>query len=84
MLLHGNRKMSAIGPKRTSACALHKVRWRTPLWWFTGAADPSNRKITLAIYDHGITIPISLPRKWSRNSQHREFGVGLLDERTGQ
>jgi len=42
-----------------------EVRWRAPLWWFTGAADPSNQKMTLAIYDHGITIPVSLPKKWS-------------------
>jgi hypothetical protein len=37
---------------------------RAPLWWFVGAADPVNRRIILGIYDHGITIPISLPKKW--------------------
>ena len=40
-------------------------RLRAPLWWFVGAADPVNRRITLVIYDHGITIPVSLPRKWT-------------------
>lgn len=37
-------------------------------WWMTGAVDRVNRKLTLAVYDQGISIPLSLPR-WSRLDQ---------------
>jgi hypothetical protein len=35
-------------------------------WWISGAANSSNRSITVSIFDQGITIPVSLPAKWSR------------------
>lgn len=35
-----------------------------PFWWLSGAADKDAKKLTLAIYDQGITIPVSLPNKW--------------------
>jgi hypothetical protein len=35
-----------------------------PFWWLSGAADREAKKLTLAIYDQGITIPVSLPNKW--------------------
>jgi hypothetical protein len=35
-----------------------------PNWWFTGAADSNTRKMILGIYDQGITIPVSLPRRF--------------------
>ncbi len=38
---------------------------RVPFWWFVGAADPIRSRVTLVIYDQGITIPASLPLKWS-------------------
>ncbi len=40
-------------------------RLHVPFWWFVGAADPEQRRVTLVIYDQGVTIPVSLPRKWS-------------------
>ncbi len=38
---------------------------RVPFWWFVGAADPKQSRITMIIYDQGITIPASLPLRWS-------------------
>jgi hypothetical protein len=35
-----------------------------PFWWLSGAADRAARKLTLAIYDQGITVPVSLPNVW--------------------
>jgi hypothetical protein len=35
-----------------------------PNWWFTGAAHKDHRWLILAIYDQGITIPVSLPRRF--------------------
>jgi hypothetical protein len=37
-------------------------------WWLLGVADPAARKITIVLYDQGITIPASLPRSfvWDR------------------
>lgn len=33
-------------------------------WWLTGAADRTTRRLTLSLYDQGITIPVSLPNTW--------------------
>jgi hypothetical protein len=38
-----------------------------PNWWFTGAAHTANRWLLLAVYDQGITIPVSLPRRFGRD-----------------
>ncbi len=35
------------------------------LWWLSGSADAQSRTITLSIYDQGVTIPVTLPNKWS-------------------
>jgi hypothetical protein len=35
-----------------------------PNWWFTGAADRDKRWLLLGIYDQGVTIPITLPRRF--------------------
>jgi hypothetical protein len=35
-----------------------------PNWWFTGASNEQHRFVTLAVYDQGITIPVSLPRRF--------------------
>jgi hypothetical protein len=35
-----------------------------PLWWVSGSADPTTKKLTLAIYDQGQTIPVTLPKTW--------------------
>jgi len=34
-------------------------------WWMTGSVEPSNKRFTVVIYDHGVSIPVSLPR-WQR------------------
>jgi hypothetical protein len=47
-------------------------RTTAPFWWFTGAADPAGR-VTLAIYDHGITIPQALPLKWDGSHLVNQF-----------
>jgi hypothetical protein len=39
-------------------------------WWMTGSVEPSNKKFTVAIYDQGISIPVSLPR-WTRFAEFR-------------
>ena len=35
-----------------------------PNWWFTGAAHEDKRWLILGVYDQGITIPVSLPRRF--------------------
>jgi hypothetical protein len=35
-----------------------------PNWWFMGAADREKKWLILAVYDQGITIPVSLPRRF--------------------
>src|SRR5205814_320947 len=35
-----------------------------PNWWFTGAAHKADRSLVLAVYDQGITIPVTLPRRF--------------------
>lgn len=39
-------------------------------WWMTGAVEPSKKRFTIAIYDHGISIPVSLPR-WTKYNEFR-------------
>jgi hypothetical protein len=39
-------------------------RISVPRWWFTGAVDQAAGRVTLAIYDQGISIPSALPLKW--------------------
>lgn len=34
-------------------------------WWMAGSIEPSKKRFTIAIYDHGVSIPVSLPR-WKR------------------
>lgn len=44
-----------------------------PRWWFTGAFDQTANRVTLAIYDQGVTIPSALPLKWDLNVLQRSF-----------
>lgn len=37
-----------------------------PRWWFTGALDPAANRVTLGIFDQGISIPMALPLKWEK------------------
>jgi hypothetical protein len=39
-------------------------------WWMTGAVEPSKKRFTIAIYDHGVSIPVSLPR-WTHFADFR-------------
>lgn len=39
-------------------------------WWMAGAVEPSKKRFTIAIYDHGISIPVSLPR-WTKYDEFR-------------
>ncbi len=52
------------------------VRWAYPqfgtyafeplrCWWMTGAVDAPNRRLTVALYDQGVSIPATLP-KWDQ------------------
>jgi len=41
------------------------LRLIPPLWWLSGSADRSSKKLTLSIYDQGMTIPFTLPTHWS-------------------
>jgi hypothetical protein len=44
-----------------------------PLWWFTGAVDQATGRVTLGIYDQGISIPRALPLKWDVNLLAQRF-----------
>jgi hypothetical protein len=44
-----------------------------PNWWFTGAADRNNRWLILAVYDQGVTIPVTLPRRFGLESVKAAF-----------
>ncbi len=39
-------------------------------WWMAGAVEPGKKRFTIAIYDHGISIPVSLPR-WTKFDEFR-------------
>jgi hypothetical protein len=39
-------------------------------WWMAGAVEPGKKRFTIAIYDHGISIPVSLPR-WTKYDEFR-------------
>jgi hypothetical protein len=41
-------------------------------WWMTGAVEPSKKRFTIAIYDHGVSIPVSLPR-WTPSTTARRY-----------
>jgi hypothetical protein len=55
-----------------------KIR-HVPNWWFTGAAHQDDRSLILAVYDQGITIPVSLPRRFGMErvvaAFQRSFGL---------
>ncbi|MDE2363298.1 MAG: hypothetical protein KGM42_11520 [Hyphomicrobiales bacterium] len=38
-----------------------------PRWWMTGAIDRTNRIVTVAVFDQGVSIPVRLPssKYWS-------------------
>jgi hypothetical protein len=42
-------------------------------WWLTGAADRESRRLTLSLYDQGVTIPVSLPTTIGRENIVRAF-----------
>jgi hypothetical protein len=48
-------------------------RTSVPRWWFTGAVDQAASRVTLAIYDQGISIPLALPMRWNLNLLQRSF-----------
>jgi hypothetical protein len=50
-----------------------------PKWWVAGAAYPAEKRLTLVVYDHGVTIPGSMEegdsswpgRAWAKNVAKR-------------
>jgi hypothetical protein len=48
-----------------------------PNWWFTGAADKNKRSLILGIYDQGITIPVSLPRRFGLAAVTASFAAAF-------
>ena len=38
-----------------------------PNWWFTGAANQQKNWLILGIYDQGVSIPVTLPRRFGLN-----------------
>lgn len=52
-----------------------------PNWWFTGAAHRDKRWLMLGLYDQGITIPVSLPRRFGgtevKAAFARRFGLSF-------
>lgn len=67
---------------------LHDPTIVLPNWWLTGSADPQERKLTLVVYDLGVSIPGSLashrPSQWAGhnrvNRAIRRFMRGEFDE----
>jgi hypothetical protein len=43
-------------------------------WWLSGAADLVNRELNIALYDQGITIPVSLPYRRGASQIKEAFG----------
>ncbi len=52
-----------------------------PRWWMTGAIDTQQKRVTLAVYDQGISIPGSLPH-WEHWNKLERW-VLKLAARTG-
>jgi hypothetical protein len=50
-----------------------QTRLIPPFWWLSGAADQASKKLTLAIYDQGVTIPVTLPNKWAGSAILKTF-----------
>jgi hypothetical protein len=50
----------------------YPVDWEDPesvrRWWMTGAVDAREKRLTLIVYDQGMSIPASLP-KWAGYAQ---------------
>jgi hypothetical protein len=46
-------------------------------WWMTGAVEPGKKRFTISIYDHGISIPVSLPR-WDRFTDFKEAFANVV------
>lgn len=53
-------------------------------WWMTGAANPVNRKITIVVYDQGVSIPARLNQwkhyGWVEKALRRLLGIVPADE----
>ncbi len=50
-------------------------------WWMTGAVDASNKRLTIVVYDQGVSIPARLP-EWAgyslvKKGFKRLFGDGV-------
>jgi hypothetical protein len=56
-----------------------------PRWWMTGAIDTTQKTVTVAVYDQGVSIPASLPRwkHWGRLEKmlRRLSGTGETNTR---
>jgi hypothetical protein len=50
-----------------------QTRLIPPFWWISGAADKASKKLTLVIYDQGVTIPVTLPNKWAGSAVLNTF-----------
>lgn len=40
------------------------VPWRLPNWWLSASYDANQREVAILIYDQGVGIPETLPRKF--------------------
>lgn len=61
---HAYRK----GPE--TAATLNRI---PNLWWVSGGANIKTRKLTLSIYDQGLTIPRTLPYNWAPDILRQVF-----------
>ncbi len=65
----------------------HRGYGTLPNWWLTGSVDPTQRRLTLIVYDQGISVPGSLASyrssKWPGhgwiNGIIRRFSKGSFD-----
>jgi hypothetical protein len=56
---------------------------RVRRWWMTGAIHRADKRLTLAVYDQGVTIPANLPGwegyPWIKRAFRRLLGTQLAD-----
>jgi hypothetical protein len=50
-----------------------QTRLIPPFWWISGSADRAEKRLTLSIYDQGVTIPVTLPNKWAGSAVLNAF-----------
>lgn len=69
--------IEAIDNVRSHAYARHDNKMVVPRWWMTAAVDRLDKRLTVAVYDQGVSIPATLP-SWGRYQQAAQMLRRLL------